>query len=314
MRIIIPILLIISMTFLIAGCGEEEMPVEELKAFIGGAKGIDIELTEQAPPDIVYDMDFPFDINVKVANVGEWDIDNSNDLTLTIIGIEPESFGKTLSQLTKNSDIPLNGAHYDPQNNVVEGTITNINFPTFQYQQPIVGSIELPVVARVCYEYGTKVNTKICVLDDLLGVSRRLGEEPVCNPNENKKAENSGAPVQITSFRESVVAADRISFTFEISHIGEGSIARMDTECSTTIADKDKVWVKINTGINGLTCSGIEAGSSEGFTTLYTGKRTIICTQPLDSPRGDYAKPIAIELQYGYTELVSKTLTVRHTG
>ena len=315
MKIIIPILLIITAVVLIAGCAPEEEPVAEgVKAFIGGDNGLDIQFSEGAPPDVVYDKDFPFDINIKIENAGEWDIENSDDATITIIGIEPESFGKTLSQLNKDSDVSLNGAGYDPQGNVIQGTITNINFPNFQYQEEIVGSIELPIVARVCYEYGTRINTKICVLEDLLGTTRRTGEEPVCDPNENKAFENSGAPVHITSFKESVVAVDRISFTFTVSHVGEGSVSRMDTECSTTIADKDKIYIKVNTGLPGLTCSGIEGGGSEGYTTLFSGARTVICTQPLSTPRGDFEKPISIELQYAYTQHIGETLTVVHVG
>ena len=315
MKFIIPILLAISILILIAGCAEEEAVTPEgVKAFIGGDKGLDLQFTEGAPPDVVYDHDFPFDINIRIENIGEWDIPAKEDVTLTIIGIEPASFGKTLNDLVKDSDIIMNGAGYDPQGNVVQGTIANINFANFQYQNKIVGTIELPVVARACYEYGTRANSKICVLDDLLGTTRRAGEKPVCEPTEAKKIENSGAPVQITSFRESVVAADRVSFAFTISHVGEGTISRMDTECNTQIADKDKVYVRVNTGISGLTCSGIEGGFNEGFTTLFTGSRTIICTQPLESPRGDFEKPINIDLEYAYTQLKSKTLEVRHVG
>jgi hypothetical protein len=315
MKIIIPILLAITALVLVVGCAPEEIPIEEgVKAFIGGDRGLDIQFSEGAPPDTVYDKDFPFDINVRIENVGEWSIENSDDATLTIIGIEPASFGKTLSQLTKDSNVPLNGARYDPQGNVVEGTITNINFPDFQYQSEIVGTIELPIVARICYEYGTRANSKICILDDLLGTTRRTGEEPVCDPNENKKVENSGAPVQITSFRESVVGTDSVSFTFVISHIGEGTVTRMNTECSTMIADKDKIYVNIDTGLQGLRCSGIEGGGSEGYTTLFTGKRSIICTQPLSTPRGDFEKPISIELKYAYTQHMGETLRVIHVG
>ena len=46
MKIIIPVILIISILFLLSGCGEEEITVEQLKAFIGGTEGIKIEFTE----------------------------------------------------------------------------------------------------------------------------------------------------------------------------------------------------------------------------------------------------------------------------
>jgi hypothetical protein len=309
-KIIFPILAVVSLLVLVAGCGPEQVVVEGGKAFIGGDKGLDIQFTEGAPPDVVYDKDFPFDINLRVENIGEWDISNSADATITIIGIEPASFGKTLAQLIQNGNSPLSGARYDTQGNVQLGTIANINFANFQYQTQILGQIELPIVARICYEYGTKVNSKICILDDLFGMTG----EGVCNPNEDKAYENSGAPVQIDSFKESVSAADRVTFTFGISHAGTGTVSKTGTECSTTIADSNKVYVKVNTGIAGLQCAGIEGGGSEGYVTLYGAKRTVICNQPLATPRGDFEKPISIEMRYSYSQHVGKTLAVKHIG
>ena len=111
MKLIITILIIISILVLIAGCAQDEGPIEEgVRAFIGGDRGLDLEFTEGAPPDVVYDRDFPFDVNIRVENVGEWDIPNTQDVTLTIIGIESTSFGKSLADLTKNTDIIISPA------------------------------------------------------------------------------------------------------------------------------------------------------------------------------------------------------------
>jgi hypothetical protein len=307
------IVLILIGALFIFGCAEEEVPIET-GAFIGGSQGLVMSFTEGAPPDAVYDRDFPFDISLKLENVGEWSIVNVVDTTVSIIGIDPTDFGKSLVDLKKDSTVPMLGKRLDQQGNVQQGTITNIDFQNFQYRGAVVGRVDFVLRADVCYEYGTRVNTKICVLDDLLGVSRAAGEAPVCEPSETKPFENSGAPVKVTSVKETATGMDRITVTFDITHVGSGTIFRRNTECNPVIADKDKVYFKVNTGLPGLSCSGIEGGGSEGFVTLYGSSRQIICTQQLPAPRGDYEKQITAELTYGYREYIDKTLTVKQTG
>jgi len=309
-------ILIICVLFFIFGCEQEEKegPTVTGKAFIGGTRGLDISFTSGAPPDEVFDVNFPFSINVKLENVGEWDIDNPNDITLSIIGIDPEDFGKTPAFLVQNSVVPMLGAKLDPQGNRIPGTITNLDFPELQYATTVAGKVEFIIRASACYEYGTKTNTKICILEDLLGVTRKSIEEAVCDPNEAKAYENSGAPVQISNVKQTVMGTDRISLSFDIQHVGQGAVFRRDTECSTTIADKDRVYVKVDTGEPGIQCSGIEGSGAEGFTTLFGGKRSIICSQQLPIPRGDFEKPITITLEYGYRQHVDKQLTVKHAG
>lgn len=309
-------ILIICILFFVFGCDEEEeekrAPTE--KAFIGGSRGLDLSFTEGAPPDEVFDVNFPFSINVKLENVGEWDINNPEDVTLSIIGIDPEDFGKTATFLVKNSPVPMLGAKLDPQGNVIQGAITNLDFPDLQYVSTVAGKVQFIIRASACYEYGTKANTKMCILEDLLGVTRKSIAEAVCNPNEPKSYENSGAPVKVSNVKQTVMGTDRISLSFEIEHSGQGIVFRKGTECSTAIADKDRVYVKVDTGEPGIQCSGIGGGSGEGYTQLFSGKRSIICTQQLQTARGDFEKPITIILEYGYRQHMDKQLTVKHAG
>ncbi|MBW2977255.1 hypothetical protein KY331_00260 [Candidatus Woesearchaeota archaeon] len=308
-------ILIIGILFFVFGCEQEEKETVSIgKAFIGGANGLDLSFTEGAPPDEVFDVNFPFSINVKLENVGEWDITNPNDMTLSIIGIDPGDFGKTPAFLVQDNSVPMRGAKLDPQGNLIQGTITNLDFTDLQYASTVTGKVQFVIRASACYEYGTRVNTKVCILEDLLGITRKSIEEAVCNPNEAKDYENSGAPVQVSNVKQTVMGTDRISLAFDVEHVGTGTIFRKDTECSTTIADKDKVYVKVDTGDPNIKCSGLEGSLAEGFTTLFSGKRAIICTQQLPTPRGDFEKPITITLEYGYRQHIDKQLTVKHAG
>jgi len=306
-------LLILLLAVFIAGCKEEE--VVPIEAFIGGSQGLILEFIENAPPTEVFDIESPFDISVKIENVGEWDIDNPADATVTISGFDAIDFGKSLQFLTKDAAVPMKGNHPDPLGGIISGSVDVINFEGFQYQERVLGKTDFRIRAEVCYEYGTKVNSRICILDDLLGVTRRGGELPICNPRGDKGIENSGAPVQVTSLVQNVFSSDRIGITFRVQHVGTGSVYQRGTECGTELAKQNKVYVKVNSGIPGLLCSGIGGGTSEGYVTLYNGQRDITCTTPqLSTPRGNFEKPINIELRYGYRQYIDQTLTVRQAG
>lgn len=304
------LVLILVMIFLITGCTDDDSDAPK-RSFIGGDKGITFEFLEESPPDEVYDKEYPFSISVKLENEGEWDIDSREDVTLTVSGIDPLDFSKTKAELTKDVAGSMRSAYKDPNGDIVRGTIDTVDFRDLQYVPSVTSDTRFPVRVDLCYDYGTYANSKLCILDDLIGAREDL-EDAVCNPNENKQVENSGAPVQITSLKESVVSSDRISFSFVIKHVGTGIVTEKDTECETRIGKRDRIFVKVDTGIEGLTCSGIESGSDQGYVTLYSNERTVVCTQQLPSDRGDYEKSISFELQYGYKEHIDKTLTIKH--
>lgn len=304
----IAIILMISL-LIITGC-EENNTDGTSTSFIGGDDGLKIEFIKNAPPEEVFDADYPFSISLKMENIGEWDIDNPSDATVRITGINPLDFGKTSAELTKNVDSEMR-AKRRVDGDVLRGTISNVEFQGLQYQGSVSSTVELPLRADVCYAYGTKANTKICVLEDLLGTERREEKDEVCDPNEAKDLDNSGAPVQVKNFRQSAISKDKLSFSFSINHVGSGVISKRGSECSDEIANKDKVLVSVNTGLSGLTCSGIEAGGNFGETTLYDGTREIVCTQPLPPQRSNYEKQISITLEYDYEDSLDTAIKVK---
>ena len=123
----------------------------------------------------------------------------------------------------------------------------------------------------------------------------------------------------MASFRESVSSANKVSFVFKIKHVAPGTVHQMGTECSKEFQDKDKVHVKIDTGISdGLTCSGLQEGSGagstyEGYAQLLNGEREIRCTQTINNPT-DLEKLVTIELTYDYDQFIEKNLEVQHVG
>ncbi len=302
------ILILVTFFLLIGGqkCAEE---VEIGTAFAGGSQGLVLSFTEGAPPTEVFDQGrYPFSVKVKVENKGEWDI-SKDDVTITISGISPEIFNNPT--LVKKPNVDLAGVEKDIQGNIVSGTTTYVDFSGFNYKDEIAGSVDLTIKADACYKYGTNVNSKLCVLKDLLG--RVAGAtNAICVVNEAKAVENSGAPVQVVELKERAIENNKIMFTFVIQHVGTGDVSELGSNCDSSLAKRDKVKVKVNTGISGdLSCSFDDKTGSEGTVTLYGGKRLVSCTQTINT-LADYEQLINIELKYDYKNSVTAPLRVSH--
>ncbi|MBS3098215.1 hypothetical protein J4209_05465 [Candidatus Woesearchaeota archaeon] len=299
---------LIGLFFFAVGCNEQTTDSKDETPFVGGTAGLLIDFVEDSPPAEVTDGgNFPFDVVVKLENDGEHFV-AKEDVVLKITGIDPAEFGRTASDLTKNPDEDLEETKKDAEGNIIDGTITFVEFQNFNYLNNLSGNTPFTFKVDVCYKYGTTVNAKLCVLKDLL----KPEESDVCKVNEAKTAYNSGAPVQITSFEEMVRGSDKVAFSFKIEHKGNGEIFKEDTDCDSGIrTDEDKVFVNVNTNMTGLSCSGLSNGTS-GYVNLYSNDRTIICTQDLSDVTTDFEKVAVIELVYDYQEDKQKEVLVKH--
>jgi len=307
-------IVLLSLVILMAGCGEgEETTITtKEKAFIGGTRGLIMEFLPGAPPEEVFDSNNPFNINIKLENKGEWDIEKNN-ASIKITGIDPTDFGYlTSDDLVKNPDEDLIGAQMDPEGNKIVGTITDIEFAGLEYIDQVAGFVQFNIKAENCFMYGTKAQSQLCVKEDLLG---KTGEKGVCDPNKEKVVDNSGAPIHVTKLTESVAGRDKISFVFNIEHVGKGRVYRKLSECSTDFSDRNKIFVTVHDpGIGELSCSGLEGGSTSGFATLFDDERNIRCTINLDEDSiGDYEKVLNIEVEYDYKESIETPLVIKHS-
>ena len=322
MKKAILITIVALMLLFVAGCKKEgEQPGVVGSKFVGGTEGLAISYAPGSLPDQVLDLGQPFGISVVITNKGDHTIENGADATVKITGIDPADFGVSGSDLVQDSPGSIRGAQKDVQGNVVQGETVSLDFPSgggsFEHQKEIAGAVTYNVRADVCYKYGTVVNTKLCILEDILGT--RGNGERLCQINEEKAVDNSGAPIHVASFRESVSSANKVAFVFKVAHVGTGTVHQMDTECSKEFQEKDKVHVKVDTGIaDGLVCSGLQDGSAsgsvyEGYAQLLNGEREIRCTQTINNPT-DLEKLVTIELTYDYDQFIEKGLEVQHVG
>lgn len=322
MKKIIMLVLLSAMLVFATGCNKQQETTGVTGSqFVGGSQGLTIQFAEGTPPEKVLDQNQPFGVSIRLTNVGDHDIETLSDATVTISGIDPADFGVSEGDMKQDVPEELRGAQKDSEGNPVSGTDLVLDFPAsgaaLQHQKEIAGSVTYNVRADVCYRYGSVSNTKLCILEDILGTSGR--ESSLCTIAEDKPLDNSGAPVQVDAFRESVSSSTKVAFVFKVKHLGSGSVHDPGSECDSAFTAKDKVRVKVDTGLaDGLTCSGLQdsAGSGstfEGTATLLNGEREIRCTQTVNSPT-DIEKLLRIDLDYDYKQHATKSLVVQHIG
>jgi len=298
------------------------------KAFIGGDIGLDGVFLSGTPPAEVQDNgNEPFDITLKIENKGEWDV-KATESNVIIDGIEAVAFGTTRPDLNKNATEDLTGAKLDSQGNTIAGSIVYYDFKDLKYKENITGSYSFPLRAIMCYTYGTKAAAQLCILSDLTGKTRKTGETPLCEPTDtNVPVENSGAPVHVTNFAQSVTGTNKISFSFNIKNAGssDNRVSEKKSRCSTDPSKKDKIYVKVDTGlpVGTVSCSGLKdpvvvGSKTEGYVKLFgetsgSEERAVYCTIDLGaSDRSDFKKQVNIELTYDFKQFVNTDLLVKH--
>ncbi len=220
----------------------------------------------------------------------------------------------------------MTGAKLDSQGNPIAGAIYYYEFKDLCYNKTITGSYSFPIRANMCYTYGTKAAAQLCILSDLTGKTRKTGETPLCEPTDtNVPVENSGAPVHVANFVQSVTGTNKISFSFNIKNAGssDNRVSKRGSGCSPEPSKKDMIYVKVDTGLSTVTCSGLKEpvttdSKTEGYVKLFgetsgSEERAVYCTIDLGtSERSDFKKQVNIELTYDFKQFVNTDLLVKH--
>lgn len=305
------ILILVILSFVIAGCTTSGNAPSKTAPFIGGTTGISISYAEGNPPAEVYDgKSYPFDVVVLLENKGEFTVPTA-DALITLSGILPAEFGVTEANLAKHPPEDIRASEKNSEGSIIPGAPVYVEFTDLNYQGELSGNQIFPIRADVCYKYQTKAVAHLCILRNNVDLTR----ETVCKVDETKTVSNSGSPIQVISLIESPRAEKKIGFTFTIAHRGTGDIFKQSTQCSkSSKTDEDKVWIEVKSGIgSGLTCTSLSDGTSTtGYARLYAGEMTVTCTQEVTTT-SDYETPVDITVTYDYEEDKSGQILVKHT-
>lgn len=324
MRKILFILIFAMAVIALSGCTPVQKTTNETAtaAYIGGDKGLELSFLSNAPPTTVYDKPTggsasPFDISVRVENKGEYTVP-AGKYKLSITGVDAASFGKIQNDFKSLTSTEELLKTRKSAGQTIAGTFSIISLPGLSYQSAVSGQIgPFNLRANLCNEYQTEASSNICVLEDLLGTTRREG---LCKPTETKKVENSGASVKVTSLEESATGKESLAFTFVIKHMGEEKNLVFANEAQTcTIGDmskQDKVGVKVQLGTTDITakCSGINNGVASLYGDTGAQVRCAGTLTDLGLAKGDYVQPVKITLMYDYYQYAEQQITVRQVG
>lgn len=304
----IAILFVVLLLF-IAGCNKQ-VETRTTRPFVSGTNAVEFNFVEGSPPPEVYDGgNFPFEVALILENRGEYDIP-AEKIYVDLAGFYPADFNSPV--ISKHPSDNLDKAYIDSEGNTIPGTVTYLTFNNFSFKGSLKANNEYKVRANICYVYGTYAQADLCVLDDVTKPN-----DKVCKVTEKKGLDVSSGPVQVENFEESVAGTDKVTFSFEITQRGSGLVSLKESRCSDGTIDKNKIWVEVDSGLPGLSCSGISDGSAtSGYTTLYGGRRMIRCTQ--DTSAGeiqgkDFTKKVNIKLVYDYKEHKERNILVKHT-
>jgi hypothetical protein len=279
--------------------------------FQGGSQGLVLDF-QDLRKDVFDGGRDPFDVTVKLDNKGE-SLVKKEDVQVKLSGINPAEFSKGEADLMLNAPDDVIEVRKDPQGSILPGQQVFVEFTGLNHKGVISGaSAQFPLRADVCYVYRTKTVSELCVRDNLL--TPRTGG--ICEINADKQVYNSGAPVQISNFKEAARAKDKIGFTFEVKNIGTGSVFQRNSVCNRIDRkNENRAYVIVETSLDGLQCTGLETSGkgAEGFVTLYDGSKIVSCSQTISS-RSDYEQLVNIETIYDYEQTVQSAITVKNSG
>jgi hypothetical protein len=338
----------IALLFIVAACssgGGEVSTGSPTTPFLGGSNGLEISFLEGSPPEEVIDGNsFDFQAIVKLVNVGEDDfadsagVDTPTEIEISLIGFSPDDFRSNAGDFNNEdlddinpTDVPI-PRQRDSEGNVIEPVETFIEFPkenaNFKFKDKLAGNTVFVFRADVCYKYQTKAVSEMCVLENQVDVD----DSALCNPSETKSVFSSGSPLKVTGFRQSVVGSDKTQISFDIAHVGPGSVFNLDSttpddpSCPKTPTgrrnNENKIFVTVETGVDNvedLNCVGLVEGVvgsgdviASGVVKLVNGRRTITCTQDLEDGRSDFKRNVDITLDYNYLDSADKEVLVKH--
>ncbi len=307
----ITLIVIIFLLFFSFGCtpATEETSVDYRK----GTQGIVMNFMTDMPPAKMYDS-MPIDLVVEIKNKGAYPQPNP----LTGWAIIPKGVGTLylsgfdtafISGMPKSMDIPpLEGKNvynseggYDVvsfRGNIIDFDSRNIDKYTANF------------LVTSCYNYQTIASQTVCIDPEPYSTKQKTR---VCTvPPSYSLSGGQGAPVAVTKVEETVLS-NKIQFKIYIKNLGDGQVIdknRLNIDCpySLDYTNLDKVYVSGRVSGYSLSCRPTNP------IMLINGIGSVICTVPKPTmSRSAYTTPLQVNLEYGYSSSIQKSVEILNT-
>lgn len=296
-------ILLILLIFIIGCTGSiKEQDVES--EFHKGTQGIVMHFVQNSPPSKVYEGDH-LAVSVELFNKGAYPSTGSFQGKLEISGFDSSAIsggwdgGNSMpAELTGRSMYnPIGG--YDIM--TYEASSVNVPFDADSYPADII--------VHSCYEYKTLASPLMCIDPTPY---EAVSEHKVCQVGDKSLSGGQGAPVAVTKIEEEV-GADTIYFRIYIRNMGGGSVVSPSSygNCPFDLEfeDLNKVVVSASTSFDSSPrCT--PAGTSSDPVHLIDGQGFIFCSFSKSSSQSAYLSPLNIELNYVYSDSISKSIDI----
>ena len=320
--------MLVSILFIFGACGgNTDVGTPNYAPYVGGNDGITFKFAQGMPSDIpgaIGDNGNEFAIGVEITNSGEYDINAETEddfLQVELKGIKAEYFGVQKEDLVLELTEDLLGSKKNIDGSILKGDFTTLIFEDLSYKADIQGDLPITFMVDLCYDYGTKSSTRVCVADN---VNEALTND-ICEISATQTTMNSAGPVQITNLRQGPMGGSKISVVFDVVRIGTGDLFlyegtnQCDYDSKNTDKDKVKIVVSLpDQSTADLECSGFEMGEDglENVMNVYRdGPTTVNCKiTGEEGDEGIYLETLSVDLFYRYNEQISKSVVVKDTG
>ncbi|MBW3019094.1 hypothetical protein KY329_02840 [Candidatus Woesearchaeota archaeon] len=306
-KIIIFAILAVALFGCEAGTTGQEVAISS--PFIGGSQGLDFQWFDVR--DVVFDVKDPFDIVLQVDNKGEWEV-GASQAQITLSGINPSDFQQSAANMKQDFG-PIFSTRKTLEGQVISGEVIYPEFKGFEHASKVAASVQYPLRADLCYDYGTEAISKFCIRENL----RNPRAGGICEPTGSKPVYSSSGPIQVQNVMQTVRGTNKIGLTFDVVNVGGGEVYQQQMKCDhNNRAIKNKVHVKVDSALGTPDCFATSAtpgkgtSASEGDVTLYGGKKTITC-EMTPTTRADFEQIFTIELRYGYEDTIQTSFTVK---
>ncbi|MEK6963581.1 MAG: hypothetical protein AABX70_04085 [Nanoarchaeota archaeon] len=174
-------------------------------------------------------------------------------------------------------------------------------------------SADQTILVKTCYLYSTYSSPSVCIDPDPSSATKK-----VCTPTRYSSSSGQGAPVAITSISEETTPT-KIYFNIDIENIGGGQlydpgyIQRCNPYYPLPVTDNDLDTVLVGAAYIGkqrLTCDPPMA------VRLFQKKGRVRCYYDLKdafTSKTGYQTPLTLELWYGYSTSMQKTINIKRT-
>jgi len=299
------ILIILVCMLFISGCqggGLTNRNVNE--DYRTGTEGVIIDFVDNAPPSKIYAGD-PMEVVVELNNKGAYPDTDSFVGKLEIYGFENAAIngewdrGNTISPSLKGR------SQYNREGGYATMTYRDRDGVRVPFNQD---SYKTEIVVASCYKYKTIANPSVCIDPDPY---KLVQEKKACEVKDQSLG-SQGAPVAVDRI-EQEIGADKIYFRIFVKNKGSGSVVIPDryNSCPFDIGHEDinKVIVRAKLSHDASPSCTPQGTASEPLR-LVNGEGMMFCTFSMPGSDSAYQSPLNIELDYVYSDSISKSIEI----